>query len=162
VVPLAAAAAGPAAYSAAAAVTSASAAASAATSDASAAASADAASASSTAAAAAAAASAAADARVGAPVLALSGGPSSRGLHSFQFQLNLNSSVHRVTRLKLSVGLTCQAYLLEIDGLLTQGSRPGRTVGGSVGGFSGIHCSDWSNGIQYQIFDNRPDTEFNS
>jgi len=67
-----------------------------------------------------------------------------------------------VQLLKLSVGLTCQAYLLEIDGLLTQGSRPGRTVGGSVGGFSGMDCSDWSNGIQYQIFDTRPDTEFNS
>jgi hypothetical protein len=64
------------------------------------------------------------------------------------------------TGFKLSVGLTCQAYLLEIDGLLTQGSRPGRTVGGSVGGFSGMDCSDWSNGIQYQIFDTRPDTEF--
>jgi hypothetical protein len=38
--------------------------------------------------------------------------------------------------LKLSVGLTCQAYLLEIDGLLTQGWRPGRTLGESVGGIS--------------------------
>jgi len=24
-----------------------------------------------------------------------------------------------------------------------------------------MDCSDWSNGIQYQIFDTRPDTEFN-
>jgi hypothetical protein len=29
---------------------------------------------------------------------------------------------------KLSVGLTGQVYLLEIEGLFTQGSRPGRTV----------------------------------
>ena len=62
--------------------------------------------------------------------------------------------------LKLSVGLTSQAYLLETEGLFTQGSRPGRTVGGSVGGFSGMDCSDWSNGIQDQIFYTRPDTEF--
>ena len=39
-----------------------------------------------------------------------------------------------IALIKLSVGLTCQAYLLEIDGLLTQGSRPGRTVGESVSG----------------------------
>ena len=64
--------------------------------------------------------------------------------------------------LKLSVGLTRQAYLLEIDGLLTQGWRPGRTVGGSVGGIYEMYCSDWSNGIQYQVFDTRPDTEFKS
>jgi hypothetical protein len=35
--------------------------------------------------------------------------------------------------LKLSVGLTGQVYLLDIEGLYTQGSRPARTVGGSVG-----------------------------
>jgi hypothetical protein len=38
------------------------------------------------------------------------------------------------TGFKLSVGLTGQVYLLEIEGLFTPGSRPGRTVGGSVGG----------------------------
>jgi len=31
--------------------------------------------------------------------------------------------------LKLSVGRTCPVYLLEIEGLLTQGWRPGRTFG---------------------------------
>ena len=35
---------------------------------------------------------------------------------------------------KLSVGATCRPEILEINGLFTQGSRPGRTVGGSVGG----------------------------
>jgi hypothetical protein len=55
-------------------------------------------------------------------------------------------------QLKFSVGLTG----LEIEGLLTQGSRPGRTGGGSVGGMYDMYCSDWSNGIQYQVFD----TEF--
>jgi len=35
--------------------------------------------------------------------------------------------------LKLSVGRTCPVYLLEIEGLLTEGSRPGRIVGKSVG-----------------------------
>ena len=62
---------------------------------------------------------------------------------------------------KQSVNLTSQVYLLETEGLFTQGSRPGRTVGGSVGGIFEMDCSDWSNGIQYQIFDTRPDTELN-
>jgi len=35
---------------------------------------------------------------------------------------------------KFSVGLTRQVYLLETEGLFTQGWRPGRTVGESVGG----------------------------
>ena len=63
--------------------------------------------------------------------------------------------------LKLSVGVTCHAYLLEIEGLFTQGSQPGRTVGESVGGILEMDSSDWSNGIQYLIIDTRPDTEFN-
>ena len=58
--------------------------------------------------------------------------------------------------------LTCagNADLLEIEGLFTQGSRPGRTVGESVGGVFEMDNSDWSNGLRYQIFDNRSDTEF--
>jgi len=60
-----------------------------------------------------------------------------------------------------SVRLTCHAYLLEIEGLFTQGLRPGRTVGESVGGILEIDSSDWSNGIRYHIIDTRPDTEFN-
>jgi hypothetical protein len=61
---------------------------------------------------------------------------------------------------KLSVGLTSQVYHLGTEGLFTQGLRPGRTVGGSVGGIYEMYCSDWSNGIHYQVFDTRPDTEF--
>ena len=52
------------------------------------------------------------------------------------------------------------AYLLEIEGLFTQGSRPGRTVGESVGGILEMDSSDWSNGIRYHIIDTRPDNEF--
>jgi len=67
--------------------------------------------------------------------------------------------VHRERRLKLSVGVTCHPYLLEIEGLFTQGWRPGRTVGESVGGIFEMDSSDWSNGIRYHTFDTRPDTE---
>ena len=63
--------------------------------------------------------------------------------------------------LKLSVGVTSHAYLLEIEGLFTQGSRPGRTLGESVGGIFEMDNFDWSNRIRYHIFDTRPDTEFN-
>jgi len=62
--------------------------------------------------------------------------------------------------LKLSVGRTSPVYLLEIEGLFTQGRRPGRTVGESVGGIFEMDSSDWSNGIRYHIFETRPDTEF--
>jgi hypothetical protein len=58
--------------------------------------------------------------------------------------------------------VTCHAYLLE--GLFTQGSRPGRTVGDLFGGILEIDSPDWSNGIRYHVFDARPDarpdTEF--
>jgi len=40
----------------------------------------------------------------------------------------------KIAHIKLSVGVAGNAYLLEIDGLFTHGSRPGRTVGDSVGG----------------------------
>jgi hypothetical protein len=60
----------------------------------------------------------------------------------------------------LSVGVTSDAVLLEIEGLFTQGSRPGRTVGVSVAGILKMDNSDWSNGIRYHIFVTRPDTEF--
>jgi len=68
---------------------------------------------------------------------------------------------HRMP-VKLSVGVTGHVFLLEIDGLFTQGSRPGRTSGESVGGIFEMDSSDWSNGIRYHTFDARPDTEFNS
>jgi len=64
------------------------------------------------------------------------------------------------THVKLSVGVTSHPYLLEIEGLFTQGWRPGRTVGESVGGMFKMDSYDWSNGIRYHTFDTRPDTEF--
>jgi len=36
-----------------------------------------------------------------------SGGGGGRGLHSFRFQLNLSSSVHRVTQLLMNVSWSC-------------------------------------------------------
>jgi len=45
--------------------------------------------------------------------------------------------------LKLSVGVTRNADLLEIEGLCTRGSRPGRTFGESVGGIFEMGSSDW-------------------
>jgi hypothetical protein len=56
--------------------------------------------------------------------------------------------------------VTCHPYLLEIEGPFTQGWRPGRTVGESVGGILEMDSSDWSNGIRYHTIDTRPDTEF--
>ena len=47
-----------------------------------------------------------------------------------------------------------------IDGQLTQGSRPGQTVGESVGGILETYSSDWWDRIRYHIVDTRPDTEF--
>jgi len=66
---------------------------------------------------------------------------------------------YEYSSVKLSVGVTCYAYLLEIDDLSTQGSRPGRTFGKSVGGIFEIGSSDLSNGIRYHTFDTRSDTE---
>jgi hypothetical protein len=63
-------------------------------------------------------------------------------------------------KVKLSVGVTSHAYLLEIQGLFTQGSRHCRNLGESVGGISEMDSSDWSNGIRYHTFDARSDTEF--
>jgi len=58
--------------------------------------------------------------------------------------------------------VTRHAEILEIEGLFTQGSRPGRTVSEreSVIGILEMHSSDWSNGIRYHVIDTRPDTEF--
>ena len=79
-----------------------------------------------------------------------------RGLPRFLIRDNVTS---HWSRLKLSVGVSGNPYLLEIDGLFTQGWRPGRTVGDSVGGIFEADSSDWSNGIRYHIFGTRPDTE---
>ena len=75
--------------------------------------------------------------------------PSARAFLSFPF------------RLKLSVGRTILFHLLEIEGLFTQGWRPGRTVGASVGGISEIDSADWSNVIRHHTLDTRSDTDFN-
>ena len=58
--------------------------------------------------------------------------------------------------------MTCPFYLLEIEGLFTQGSRPGRTFGESVGGILEMDSSDWSSGIRHHVFVTRSDTEFKS
>jgi hypothetical protein len=63
---------------------------------------------------------------------------------------------------KLSVGVTSHPYVLESEGLFTQGWLPGRTVGKSVGGILEMDSSDWSNRIRYHTVDTRPDTEFNA
>ena len=47
-----------------------------------------------------------------------------------------------------------------IEGLFTQGSRPGRIVNESVGGTFEMDSADWSNGIRYHVFDTRSDTEY--
>ena len=56
--------------------------------------------------------------------------------------------------------MTGHVYLLETEGLFTQGKRPGRTAGERVGGIFEMDRSDWSNGIRYHTFDTRPDAEF--
>jgi len=56
--------------------------------------------------------------------------------------------------------VTSHPYLLDIEGLFTHGSRPGRTFGESVGGIINLDNSDWSYGIRYHITHTRPDTEF--
>ena len=63
-------------------------------------------------------------------------------------------------QVKLSVGETGLPCFLEIEGLFTQGQRPGRTFNESVGGTFEMDSSDWLNGIRYHIFGTRPDTEF--
>ena len=77
-----------------------------------------------------------------------------------QFPFPLNATPSQKSPLKLSVGVSSHPYLLEIEGLFTQGWLPGRTVGESVGGIFEMDSSDWSNGIRYHTFDTRPDTEF--
>jgi len=61
---------------------------------------------------------------------------------------------------KLSVRESSLPYLLEIEGLCAQVSRPARTVGEAVGGIFEMDSSDWSNGIRYHTFDTKSDTEF--
>ena len=60
--------------------------------------------------------------------------------------------------LKLSVSVTGHAYLLEIEGLFTQGSQAGRTSGESVGGIFEMESTDWSNGIRYHLLAPSPST----
>ena len=46
---------------------------------------------------------------------------------------------------KLSVGVTCHPEILEMEGLSTQRSQPGRTSGESVGGIFEMDSHYWSN-----------------
>ena len=78
--------------------------------------------------------------------------------------LDLHLANDLTSILNLSVGETGLPEILDIEGLFTHGSRPGRTFGESV---DGVHdgilemdSSNWSNGIRYHIFCTRPDTEF--
>jgi len=73
-------------------------------------------------------------------------GPTARAFQSFYIQLKL-----RVTGLP---------YLLEVEGLDTQGSQPGRALGESVPVILEMDSYHWSKGIRYHIFDTRFGTEF--
>jgi len=64
-----------------------------------------------------------------------------------------------MTYLELSVGLTGQVCLLDIECLFTQGSRRGRSSGDLVGGVFDLDGSNWSNSLRYHNFDIKPDTE---
>jgi hypothetical protein len=48
----------------------------------------------------------------------------------------------------LSVGVTCNACFLEIEGLFTQESQPGQIWRDSIGGNFALDNSDWSNGLR--------------
>jgi len=56
--------------------------------------------------------------------------------------------------------VTVHTEILETEGLFTQGSRPGWTVGESVGGTFEMDRSDGSNGIRYHFLHIRSKTEF--
>jgi hypothetical protein len=61
---------------------------------------------------------------------------------------------------KLSIGVPGNAYLFEIEGLVTQGWRPGRTSDESVGGIFEMNSFDGTNGLRYHTCDTKSDTEF--
>jgi hypothetical protein len=61
---------------------------------------------------------------------------------------------------ELSVEVTCHPYPFGIEGLFTQGWRPGRSFGESVSGIFEMDSSDYSNGTRYHTFDIRSDTDF--
>jgi len=71
-------------------------------------------------------------------------------------------TIYRGGLVKVSVGVTRDAYLLQLEGLFPQGSRPGRTFGKSVGGMFEMYNSDWSNGIRYQNCDTTSEIEVKS
>ena len=56
--------------------------------------------------------------------------------------------------------MTSHAYLLDIEGLFTQESQPGRSFGDSVDGIFALDSFDWSNGLRYHNFDTRSDAAF--
>ena len=75
-------------------------------------------------------------------------------LSNFAFKFNLrrftlvtaSAATRYVARLRPSDGETGLPQFLEIEGLFTQGSRPGRTSGESIGGIFEMDTSDWSHG----------------
>ena len=62
-----------------------------------------------------------------------------------------------VESLKLSVGVMGNAFLLETEGLFTQGWRPGRNSGEPVGGMFELDSSDWTNGLRFDTIPSIPD-----
>jgi hypothetical protein len=60
--------------------------------------------------------------------------------------------------LKLSVGLTGQVYLHEIEGLFSEGSVSGDLVSGNFA----LNGSAWSTALRYHNFHTRPDIDFNN
>ena len=62
--------------------------------------------------------------------------------------------------MQVSAGVTGHVYLLDLEGLLTQGWQPGRSFGEAVGGILAMDSSDWSNVIRHYTLDTRSDTEF--
>jgi hypothetical protein len=58
------------------------------------------------------------------------------------------------------VGITRYADHLRIEGLFTQGWRPGRTFGEAVGEILETDSSDGSNVIRHHTLDTRSHTEF--
>jgi len=82
---------------------------------------------------------------------------------NFATSINLRGAITLLPQLVNSTWFQCKEtslpHLLEFQGLYTQGSRPGRNFGESVGGMSEMDSSDWSTGIRYHTFGTKSDTE---
>lgn len=64
-----------------------------------------------------------------------------RGVHRAPVAQGLKRSPRHSKAFKLSVGRTCSVYLFEIEGLLTQESRPGQISAAQRGRISDLECS---------------------